>query len=839
MPSVIQRALRASALILALTAGAQAYYHFVHFVSRQGPFTPIPEKFDLDALLNKTVFFIVSETGPAAVAPGDSIEAIGSQLRLAAKAWNDVATSDLRIAFGGFAQPGAFQSSPVVEVVFDEVPPGLVAAGGVTARGTVANGPNGAFIPIQRSTVIMRRDLTERPSWTEALFLTMVHELGHTLGLQHTMTSSAMSTEITRAMTKASPLSPDDVAGISLLYPAQGYLASTGTIAGRVAIGAEAVNLASVVALSPDGSAISALTNPDGTYTLQGLPPGSYYLYAHPLPPQLSVESFPANITPPSDLEGRPIPASGSFDTVFFPGVKNAALATIITVGAGSQVNGIDFNVKRRTAPAIYAVQTYSYPGPVAVKPAFLNTYGGRNYFIAAGVGLTTATGVTPGLQMSVIGGSAVIAPGSIRPYPSDGRYMTADFNLAPFPGEGSKHLVFAAGDDIYVLPGGFHIVNRAPPVISSIAPDVDQAGNPVFHVNGTGLTADTRILFDGAVATTRSFNATTGLVVNAPASPPGHTATVVALNRDGQSSLFLQGNQPPTFELDAGDTPSFTVTPNLLSAGTETMVEILGTGTNFQSGQVALAFGSADAVVRRLWVTGPNRIVANVVVAANATQGGLMVTVVNGLRTTGLPNGIQVNPGARATVRGAVTEAGSGRLDVVPGSAAVAQLAGLSSEQGQVQVTLNGSPVQSAGISGGVLTFTIPSGTPAGPAALRVKVNSEELPPIAVSVDLPPPSIAGVFSGGTKIDLTRPARPGEVITVVVAGAGDLGGEVASSRLKVQVDGQLLPVLQIGQNADGTYSVQVQLDGALTAGAHMLTVAVDARVSPMLSLPVR
>lgn len=826
-------------MILALAAGAQAYYHFVHFVSRQGPFTPIPEKFDLDALLNKTVFFIVSETGPAAVASGDSIEAIGSQLRLAAKAWNDVATSGLRLAFGGFAQPGAFQSSPVIEVVFDEVPPGLVAAGGVTARGTVVTGPDGMFVPIQRSTVIMRRDLTERPSWTEALFLTMVHELGHAIGLQHTMTSSAMSTEITRAMTKASPLSPDDVAGVSLLYPAAGYLASTGTISGRVAIGADAVNLASVVALSPDGSAISALTNPDGTFLLQGLPPGSYYLYAHPLPPQLSVESFPANITPPSDLEGRPIPATGAFDTVFYPGVKDTSMATIITVVAGSHVEGIDFSVRRRTAPAIYAVQTYSYPGQVAVKPAVLNTYGGRNYFIAAGVGLTTATGVTPGLQMSVIGGSAVIAPGSIRPYPSDARYITADFNLAPFPGEGSKHLVFYASDDIYVLPGGFRIVNRTPPSIASITPEVDQTGGAVLRVNGTGLTAETRILFDGAVAATRSFSDATGLVVSAPAAMAGHRATVVALNRDGQSSLFLQGNQPPTFDLGSSEAPAFTVTPNSLTAGTETMVEVLGSGMNFQNGQVALAFGSADAAVRRLWVTGPNRIVANVVVAPNATQGGLMVTVVSGLRTTGLPNGIQVNSGVRATIRGGVVEAGSGRPDVVPGSVAQAQVAGLSSGTAPVQVTLNDSPVQSAGLSEGVLTFTVPPGTPAGPAALRVRVNGEELPPLAVSVDLPPPSIAGVFSGATRIDATRPASPGEVITVVVAGAGDLGGEVAPARLKVKVNGQALPVLQAGQSSDGNHNVLVQLDSTLPAGTHSLTVAVDARVSAAANLPVR
>jgi hypothetical protein len=43
----------------------------------------------------------------------------------------------------------------------------------------------------------------------------------------------------------------------------------------------------------------------------------------------------------------------------------------------------------------------------------------------------------------------------------------------------------------------------------------------------------------------------------------------------------------------------------------------------------------------------------------------------------------------------------------------------------------------------------------------------------------------------------------------------------------------------VGWSSDGSYSVQVQLDQAMTAGTHMLTVAFDSRVSPLQSLPVR
>lgn len=186
------------------------------------------------------------------------------------------------------------------------------------------------------------------------------------------------------------------------------------------------------------------------------------------------------------------------------------------------------------------------------------------------------------------------------------------------------------------------------------------------------------------------------------------------------------------------------------------------------------------------------------------------------------------------------MTESGSGRLDVVPGGVATARIAGLANESGPVTVTVNDLPVQSASYTGGLLSFTVPSGTPPhGPATLRVKVNGEELPPVAMSVDLPPPSIAAVYSGGTKIDVNRPARPGEVITLMVTGGGDLGADVSAARVRVMINGQPRQALQVGLNNDGSYSVQVQLDQGMAAGTHMVTVAFDSRVSPVQSLPVR
>ena len=56
------RRILAGALGLALSVStAGAYYHFYHYTSRTAPFNPIPEKFDLNVLPNKTMTVFVSD----------------------------------------------------------------------------------------------------------------------------------------------------------------------------------------------------------------------------------------------------------------------------------------------------------------------------------------------------------------------------------------------------------------------------------------------------------------------------------------------------------------------------------------------------------------------------------------------------------------------------------------------------------------------------------------------------------------------------------------------------------------------------------------------------------
>ncbi len=99
-------------------------------------------------------------------------------------------------------------------------------------------------------------------------------------------------------------------------------------------VAGKGVNLANVVALSANGTAISALTGPDGNYQIQGVPPGQYYVYASPLPPAQTGESYPDNIVPPEDAFGNPFLADTGFDTEFSPGTRDLSQAAVVTVKA-------------------------------------------------------------------------------------------------------------------------------------------------------------------------------------------------------------------------------------------------------------------------------------------------------------------------------------------------------------------------------------------------------------------------------------------------------------------------------------------------------------------------
>ncbi|HEU0122182.1 MAG TPA: matrixin family metalloprotease [Bryobacteraceae bacterium] len=830
------RLTRIAALAGFLSSAAFGYYHFVHYANGIGPFQAIQEKFDLTALPNNTVTYQISDAGPTNYSATDGFPFVVSQIRAAAKVWNDVETSDLRLRFGGVAPLGSSQgaATPSIDIVFEDLPPGVNGYGGPTVRRDIVSNGSGTLVPIQRSVVVLSKDIASRPTWSEQYFLTAVHELGHALGLQHSFVSGAMATEITRATTKIRPILPDDVIGLSLLYPSKSFREGLGSITGRVAVSGsdEGIGLASVVAITPGGAAVSTLTHPDGTYRIDGLLPGQYFIYAHPLPPAMQGEATPGNVVLPVDANNRTLAGGQQFDTVFFPASRTPF--TTVEVTANEVRDGIDFPVTRRTTPtSIHSITTYSYPGQRAVKPAHIYLAGGRNLVVMAGQGIVQNSQPAPGLQISTISGTVTVPAGGIRPYsPLPEYYLQSDFQFGQFAAEGPVHLLFTRNNDVYVLPYALRIVERTAPQIDSVIRTDD--GDAI--VSGSGFNGSTRVEFDGAFATVKSYDEIGGrLVVTPPAAAPGTTLHATAFGSDGQSSLFLQ--TPVTVQIPGGSgdfAPAGTgigLSTSSVPAGTESLIEV--SGTNFAEGATSVGFGTPDIDVRKVWFPSPNRMYVNVRVAPNAALASYNMTVLNGVRLTTLNGALQVN-GSKAPwfdMPG----------NLVAGSNATIHVNGLSfGQSAAIQVSLNDRPMQVMGVDGSNVTIALPTDLPAGVAVLRLIAGADSALPLAVTIARPQATVASVTVGfGNAVTADRPAHYGELTNVQIVGLPEnLAPTGSQPKVTLTIGGLEHRLLTVNPGGS-VMQLQFTLQSLVPQGTQTLHITVEGVAVTPYALPVR
>jgi hypothetical protein len=241
--------------------------------------------------------------------PGVSASEFQAAIARAFATWEEVPTASIAFRFVGFTGAEPFDEDNISVLGFQDQPEMERVLG---ATGFVVDTMTGEML---ESDVFFNSAFTWSTSSSGDptrfdLQSVALHEIGHFLGLGHSalgetelrpeggrrvLASGSVMFPISfgRGVTLDRELQPDDIAGVSDLYPDGRFRQETGAARGRVLKNGTGVLGAHVVAFNPKtGALIGGFSlNRDGEFQIAGLSPGAHVIRVEPLD-DADLESF-------------------------------------------------------------------------------------------------------------------------------------------------------------------------------------------------------------------------------------------------------------------------------------------------------------------------------------------------------------------------------------------------------------------------------------------------------------------------------------------------------------------------------------------------------------------
>jgi uncharacterized protein (TIGR03437 family) len=678
--------------MLACAATSWAYFPYGYFKKDGSGFIPV--RYDLTKLPNSTLTFHINADRLWLLPDNHPQAALFADLKAALDAWN-VSNSALRLKPGGFTHLTRFNGPAGLVSFTPEIAPGIAVIHGYET-GPLPTDDSVAFIPLTASFVKLPHLVDELGAY--GLLNALSTGIGGSIGLNNSHIMGAL-TQVVYTNNRGR-LSPDDVAGISSLYPTDNFDKTTGELAGWVTGPKGPVALGAVTAYN-DSAAIGTYTNPDGSFLIRGLPPGSYRLFIQPLMGGLrgGVDKDPNLLGPQTKLGGGAVKPSLDFGACFLAILGESELsesnARALDVAAGTRVYARIWGVPARGTYGIDAYDAISNLAGGAWVPSIWVQQGGQvpavvdahkmvqmlpdpatkekvktvvvqvgftGWHEAGGPGLTASNldGTVDASDSAPWYDSTLSFTVSATPQARPGIQSVIYVAYPPSDKPGPPELYFSAGY-VHVVPGAQ--AAGVPPRVTSISP-TSGVGGTAITITGSGFNDFSKVFFDGLPATVVS-RSPTSLVVTAPRGAAGHGSGIFVINADGQGSDFfvnagvtLVDGRPKDltnlvrFTYDpAIPAPSIVLAPTSVNSGQRLLIQVVGTNTHFVQDGTFAGFGSGDVIVNSMTVSSPTSLAADITVNAKIGE-GFPVTVVTGEEVAFLQSAFRVSPAPPITLQ-------------------------------------------------------------------------------------------------------------------------------------------------------------------------------------------